>query len=136
MGTLDQRISPTADLTRLPIRDHARRLIAECLRLGSYEELAGLRLVQWAHMLGFRGHFSTRSRHYSTTLGQIRAERQDHARGEEITTGRLPLFDEDNVLVIARWEYAGRGLSPGDALVAALVGSPMPVPSPLGGDAR
>ena len=136
VGTLDQRISPTADLTRLPIRDHARRLIAECLRLGSYEELAGLRLVQWAHMLGFRGHFSTRSRHYSTTLGQIRAERQDHARGEEITTGRLPLFDEDNVLVIARWEYAGRGLSPGDALVAALVGSPMPVPSPLGGDAR
>ena len=135
-GTLDQRISPTHDLASLPIRDHARRLIAECLRLGAYEELADLRLVQWAHMLGFRGHFSTRSRHYSTTLTQIRAERQHHARAEEITTGRLPLFDEDDVLVIARWEYAGRGLTPGDALVAALVGSSLPMLAPLGGEAR
>jgi len=87
-------------------------------------------------MLGFRGHFSTRSRHYSTTLTQIRAERQHHARAEEITTGRLPLFDEDDVLVIARWEYAGRGLTPGDALVAALVGSSLPMLAPLGGEAR
>ncbi|QSI46780.1 replication initiator [Thermobispora bispora] len=135
-GTLDQRISPTQDLSCLPVRDHARRLIAECLRLGAYEELAGLRLVQWAHMLGFRGHLSTRSRHYSTTLTQIRAERQDHVRAEEITTGRLPLFDEDDVLVIARWEYAGRGLSPGDALVAALLGSPAAVLAAHGGEAR
>jgi len=36
---------------------------------------AHLRLRQWAHMLGFRGHFSTRTRHYSTTLTQLRAER-------------------------------------------------------------
>ncbi|GAA1311744.1 hypothetical protein Psi02_72350 [Planotetraspora silvatica] len=39
-------------------------------------------------MLGFRGHFSTRSRRYSTTLGDIRAERQEHARHDKITTGR------------------------------------------------
>ena len=137
VGTLDRRISPVEDLAALPIGEHARRLIAECLRLGTLDELADLRLTQWAHMLGFRGHFSTRSRRYSTTLGEIRAERQDHARDEQITAGRLPLFDEDTVVVVAHWEYAGKGLSPGDALVAALAGVLLPPSaSLLGGDTR
>jgi hypothetical protein len=78
VGTLDRRINLLDDLDTLPIRDHARRLIAECLRLGVLDHLANLRLIQWAHMLGFRGHFSTRSRRYSTTLGALRAERADH----------------------------------------------------------
>nr|WP_030925641.1 replication initiator [Streptosporangium amethystogenes] len=68
-------------------------------------------------MLGFRGHFST-------TLGDIRAARTEHMRGEAITTGRLPLFDEDTVLVVSHWEYAGQGFSAGDALlVSALTGN-------------
>jgi hypothetical protein len=127
VGTLDRRINLLDDLDALPIRDHARRLIAECLRLGVLDHLADLRLVQWAHMLGFRGHFSTRSRRYSTTLGALRAERADHARTELTSTGRLPLFDEDTVLVVAHWRYAGRGHSPGDTLLsAALTETPLP----------
>ncbi|WP_396710916.1 replication initiator [Microbispora sp. H11081] len=39
VGTIDRRIVPGEDLTALPVRDHARRLIAECLRLGAFEEL-------------------------------------------------------------------------------------------------
>lgn len=114
---------PLDDLEAFNLRDHPRRLIAECLRLGSLDELADLRLVQWAHMLGFRGHFSTKSRRYSTTLGTLRAARTEHMRGEAITTGRLPLFDEDTVLVVSHWEYAGQGFSAGDALlVSALTG--------------
>jgi len=39
-------------------------------------ERSGLReLGQWVHMLGFRGHFVTKSRGYSTTLGELRAAR-------------------------------------------------------------
>jgi hypothetical protein len=119
VGTLDRRINATEDLATLPIRQHPRRLITECFRLDTIEGLGDLRLAQWAHMLGFRGHFSTKSRHYSTTLGKIRAERVDHQRDEAVSTGRLPLFDEDTVLVIAHWAYAGKGLSPGDAVLAA-----------------
>ncbi|MER5619946.1 replication initiator [Streptosporangium sp. NPDC002544] len=127
VGTLDRRINPLDDLTALPIRDHARRLIAECLRLGAFDELTEFRLIKWAHMLGFRGHFSTKSRRYSTTLGDIRAARTEYMRGEAITTGRLPLFDEDTVLVVSHWEYAGQGFSAGDALLtAALTGTPLP----------
>ena len=38
----------------------ARRHVAERLRLGKLSELEHLRLTAWAHMLGFRGHFSTK----------------------------------------------------------------------------
>ncbi|MFB9206766.1 replication initiator [Nonomuraea spiralis] len=121
VGTLDRRIQPLDNLDALPVRDHARRLIAACMRLGSDEDLADLRLTHWAHMLGFRGHFSTKSRHYSTTLSELRAAREEHIRTEEITAGRLPLFDQDTVLVVAHWEYAGQGLSLGEQLLAAAI---------------
>ena len=118
VGTLDRRINPLDNLDAFDLRDHAKRLIAECLRLGAIEELQELRLAEWAHMLGFRGHFSTRSRRYSTTLGALRAAREDHARDNEITIDRLPLFDDDTVLVISEWTYAGKGHSAGDQLIA------------------
>ncbi|MFI7452751.1 replication initiator [Nonomuraea sp. NPDC049714] len=134
VGTLDRRIQPLDNLDALPIREHARRLIAACMRLGALDDLADLRLTHWAHMLGFRGHFSTKSRRYSTTLGALRAAREEHMRAEEITTGRLPLFEEDTVLVIAHWQYAGQGLSAGDQLLAAAItGTPLPTER---GDAR
>jgi hypothetical protein len=128
VGTLDRRLRPTDELDRFDLRDHARRLIAECLHLGALEEMADLRLVEWAHMLGFRGHFSTKSRRYSTTLGALRTARMAHNQREhQITTGRLPLFDEDQVLVVAHWQYAGQGHTPGEAfLSAALSGKPLP----------
>ncbi|MFF8267732.1 replication initiator [Streptomyces sp. NPDC016562] len=40
-----------------------------------------LNLRKWAHMLGFRGHFSTKTRAYSTTLGALRAARAAWHRG-------------------------------------------------------
>jgi hypothetical protein len=95
--------------------------------VGAIPELADLKLADWAHMLGFRGHFSTKSRRYSTTLGALRAARTEHNQAEhEITTGRLPYFDEDQVLKVARWRYLGQGLTHGEALLtAALSGQPM-----------
>ena len=37
---------------------------------------AWAKLTRWLHMLGFRGHFATKSRRYSVTLGRLRAERR------------------------------------------------------------
>ncbi|MGI5165594.1 replication initiator [Spirillospora sp. CA-253888] len=128
LGTLDRRVHPSDNLDALPVTAHARRLIAECLRLGTLDEMADLRLTEWAHMLGFRGHFSTKSRRYSTTLSALREARITHNQHtREITTGRLPFEDDDQVLTVAHWRYAGRGLSPGDALLtSALTGTPLP----------
>ena len=50
-------------------------MIHTAWHLATNRRHAHLRLRQWAHMLGFRGHFSTRTRHYSTTLAHLRAER-------------------------------------------------------------
>jgi hypothetical protein len=66
-GTRDRRITPAYQLAELPVRDHARRHIAECLRLAKLPAFEALHLAAWAHMLGFSGHFSTKSRAYSTT---------------------------------------------------------------------
>jgi len=74
-GTLDRRLRFLAELAQHELTDHARRMIHTAWHLGVRPEHAHLRLRQWAHMLGFRGHFSTRTRHYSTTLAHLRAER-------------------------------------------------------------
>ncbi len=113
-GTLDRRITPADQLAALPVTDHARRLIAECLRLGKLPELETLRLTQWAHMLGFRGHFSTKSRRYSTTLRALRTARTDHQRQRAIALGLLPdpSTATSTLLVISTWSYYGRGHPP------------------------
>ena len=111
-GTLDRRIMPDDRPAELPVRDHARRHIAECLRLGKLPEFSGLRLAAWAHMLGFRGHFSTKSRAYSTTMTALRADRAAYQREAAIAAGLLPDLDTDITLVINHWNFAGRGHPP------------------------
>ncbi|NUW36988.1 hypothetical protein HTZ77_37130 [Nonomuraea sp. SMC257] len=125
VGTLDRRINPLDNLDAYNLRDHAKRLITECLRLGAIADLADLRLTHWAHMLGFRGHFSTRSRHYGPTLCDLRAAREHFVHTKEVTRGRLP-FDDDTVLVITEWQYAGKGHSAGDLLLIAALTSNRP----------
>jgi len=105
-GTLDRRITPADRLADLPIRDHARRHIAECLRLGRLPQFTDLRLVAWAHMLGFRGHFSTKSRAYSTTMSPLRAERAAYQRESAIAAGLLPDIDGDTTLIVNHWHFA------------------------------
>lgn len=74
-GTLDRRLRFLAELTQHDLTDHARQMIHTAWHLGAQPQHAHLRLRQWAHMLGFRGHFSIRTRHYSTTLTHLCAER-------------------------------------------------------------
>jgi hypothetical protein len=104
-GTLDRRVTSAENLDELPVSPHARRLIAECLRIAQVPGLEQLGTARWAHMLGFRGHFSTKSRAYSTTLGALRAARAEHIRAEH--ADQLP--GGDTVLVVADWHFAGLG---------------------------
>jgi hypothetical protein len=78
-GTLDRPIRFLAELAQARITDHARRMIQTAWALGARKHLEHLRLRAWAHMLGFRGHFSTKSRRYSTTLGALRNARANGA---------------------------------------------------------
>ena len=96
----------TIDLDQWELTDHARRLIETCWQLGAIPELESLRLRKWAHMLGFGGHFATKSRAYSTTFGALRQERADFQAGQDPYT--TALGDSPDVLVINNWSYAGR----------------------------
>jgi hypothetical protein len=126
-GTLDRPVRTTGSLDSLPVPEHPRRLIAECLRLAAHDEVRKLRLDAWAHMLGYPGHFATKSRHYSTTLRMLRAARTAHVdREQAINAGHLA-FDDDDVLARSRWRYAGAGLTAADTvLAAAITGKPVP----------
>jgi hypothetical protein len=119
---------PADRIADLPVRDHARRHIAACLRLGKLSQLKELRLAAWAHMLGFRGHFSTKSRAYSVTLGSLRADRATHQREYAIAAGLQPDLDPGTTLVLTDWHYAGRG----QPLIDLLAADPMS-PPPRGG---
>jgi hypothetical protein len=132
-GTLDRRITAADRLADLPIRDHARRHIAECIRLSKLSQLSDLRLAAWAHMLGFRGHFSTKSRAYSVTVGALRADRAAYQREYAIAAGLLPDLDSDTTLVINHWHFAGRGHPPPiDPLAADLTSLASALPQPGG----
>ncbi|MFJ9362166.1 replication initiator [Streptomyces mirabilis] len=93
-GTLDRRLRLLAELANHDITDHARRMIHTAWHLATNRRHAHLRLRQWAHMLGFRGHFSTRTRHYSTTLAHLRAERTAWRLGRPDTQTPAPASAE------------------------------------------
>jgi hypothetical protein len=92
------------------------RLIAACLRLGAHPHEDFRALRRWAHMLGYRGHFATKSRRYSTTMRVLRAARRDWVRRQQPTAKR----DSDKTVVtITDLQWAGRGWrTTGDALLA------------------
>ncbi|BBC32843.1 Replication initiation protein [Streptomyces graminofaciens] len=92
-GTLDRRLRLLAELATHDITDHARRMIHTAWHLSTNRQHAHLRLRQWAHMLGFRGHFSTRTRHYSTTLAHLRAERTAWRTGRHDAAADIPTAD-------------------------------------------
>ncbi|MEW2264099.1 replication initiator protein RepSA [Streptomyces sp. NPDC047853] len=121
-GTVDRRIGELSELDRLDLPAHTRRLIEACCLLdAAYPDRL---LARWAHMLGFRGHFSTKSRRYSTTLGALRQTRADYrARQERRERGLSEDLDDTDgsTLVLAHWTYAGQGHSPGESWLAASI---------------
>lgn len=118
-GTLDRRIGELSELDRHGVPDHARRLITACRDLDAL--YPDRRLWAWAHMLGFRGHFSSKSRRYSTTLGALRQARADYRAAQEHAALGLDDREPDTVLVLADWQYAGHGHTPGESALAATI---------------
>ncbi|MFF9782086.1 replication initiator protein RepSA [Streptomyces nigrescens] len=118
-GTLDRRIGELAELDRHQVPAHTRRLITACKALDPL--YPDRRLWAWAHMLGFRGHFSSKSRHYSTTLGELRAARADFRATQERQALGLEPLEPDTVLVLTDWQYAGHGHTPGESALAATI---------------
>jgi hypothetical protein len=122
--TLDHRIGE-AELEELHLPAHVVELVRACFELSARPGLVGLRLGKWAHMLGFGGHFSTKSRRYSTTLGALRRARVAYAirrrRGDTLPLDAWGRPEDDQaVIVVASWTYLGSGYqSAGEVWLAA-----------------
>jgi hypothetical protein len=111
---LDRRLGAD-DLEHLDeLPAHVAALVRAAWALGGHPEFTGLRLRAWAHMLGFRGHWSTKSRRYSTTFTVLRRARVAFAKRRRAKDG-VPLDawgrpeDDDQVVIVASWVYVGAG---------------------------
>jgi hypothetical protein len=95
---------------------HVQRLVDACWTLGGPVEWRRLR--RWAHMLGFGGHFLTKSRGYSITFKLLREQRVIYQR--TITSGPEPAApDAPTTLVVNFLQYVGAGWhTTGDAMLA------------------
>lgn len=100
----DRPIRSDLDIAQLTVHPHHRQMITTAWTLGANEDLRFLR--KWAHMLGFRGHFLTKSQRYSITFTTIRGERRAYQHLQGLERAGL---DPDTVLVVNHWKHAGNG---------------------------
>jgi hypothetical protein len=102
----DRKIRSADDIDRLTVSTHHKAMMRTAWELGGLAGYAELNLRRWAHMLGFRGHFLTKSRAWSTTLGELRNIRARYRLAETLDALGVA---EDDVLVVNDWEAVGFG---------------------------
>jgi hypothetical protein len=109
--------SETIEVYADPDGSHTERLVEACWIPGRDKDWTGLR--RRAHMLGFGGHFLTKSRHYSVTFRLLRQERvvwqQTLTAGPEQTKPD----EQPTVLIVNFLDFVGAGWhTTGDAMLA------------------
>ena len=107
---VDRPIKDAVHIEFLRVGDHHRRMITSAWELGGLDQYDGLNLRRWAHMLGFRGHFLTKSRRYSTTFTAMRAERRTWRLVADLSQLDAETADDnqispdlDSITVINNW---------------------------------
>jgi hypothetical protein len=98
---------------------HTERLVDACWTLGTPRDWRRLR--RWAHVLGFGGHFLTKSRRYGITFTYIRDERLTFVRTATAAPERDGQADDKpTTLVVNFLQFVGAGWhTAGDAMLAS-----------------
>lgn len=131
-GITARRLSAEA-ISELAVSEHIRAILSTIAELAAsaYPSLAGI--GRWLHTLGYRGHITTKSRRYSTTMGALRAacatwtrhqiakqsaqqydSRSDYFADEVAAGGPQQPIDTDEML----WEFDRAGhASAGDRVL-------------------
>src|SRR5207253_3213404 len=113
-GATARRIDRVYDLDHLHLPPHTDRMVRACFTLASLPAYRGLNLRKWTHMLGYRGHCTTKSRSYSITYGQLREDRRTHREEERRERHGLPQLDGRLVVVDSEWTVIQTGLLHGE----------------------
>jgi hypothetical protein len=120
-GHLSARITADTITSYRTLATHAARLIVTCWNLGhrpdhehpNHWKATYGRLRHWAHMLGYGGHHTTKSRRYSTTRTALKVARrhwhQTHhhtRRSQQHTADRT---EEETTLIVGALTFTGIG---------------------------
>nr|WP_236047233.1 replication initiator [Actinoplanes ovalisporus] len=109
----DETVNVYAD----PDGTHTERLVEACWMLGRPREW--WRLRRWAHMLGYGGHFLTKSRRYSITFALLRSNRIAFRRTQTAGPDTAEPAGEPTTLIVNFLEFVGSGWrTPADAMLA------------------
>ncbi|OJF11906.1 replication initiator [Couchioplanes caeruleus] len=112
-GCTRYRMCPTCAAEQVAAADTARRTPA------GPPASPYLKLRRWAHMLGFGGHFLTKSRRYSITFALLRDERITFRRTQTGGPERAEPVTEPTTLVVNFLTFVGAGWqTPADAMLA------------------
>ncbi len=114
--TPQRRIKPQ-DLYWLHLPLHTERMIRTCFALAEKPAYRELLLARWAHMLGYRGHATTKSRNYSTTYGQIRGDRRAYREAERRERDGQADWDGREIVIDAEWRFVRSGLVHGEDVI-------------------
>ncbi|MGH9070627.1 MAG: replication initiator, partial [Acidimicrobiales bacterium] len=104
LGTrpISARAIPDLDVT-----DHVRRILETVVELAAEPEYRPM--LGWLHALGYRGHVTSKTRRYSTTMGALREARRAWRAG-----GDDPVMSTQDL----EWHFSGYGhAGPGDRLL-------------------
>ncbi len=102
--TADRPFRSEVDIDAIDTTAHHRLMMRTAWDLGALPGLGYLR--RWAHMLGFRGHFLTKSKHYSTRFGELRNVRR--LWHYEQMLDRLGVT-ENEITIVNHWNHTGTG---------------------------
>jgi hypothetical protein len=103
---LDRRIRHEDQFAGLGVNRHTWKMAHTSWQLANvHPEHKGR---SWAHQLGYRGHFMTKSRKWSTTFSALRQARADHV--QEVRKQSWQGLSEQTLTTIkAKWHYVGNG---------------------------
>ena len=107
VGLSPRRLSPEA-IERLAVSDHVSNLLVTLVHLAEHPDRTDM--LRWLHTLGYRGHVSSKTRQYSTTMTALRAQRAAWREDKQV---RADCAEGPT------WTYAGNGHSnDGERLLA------------------
>jgi hypothetical protein len=89
-------------------------MIRTCFEVSAMPGLEYVNPFRVAHMLGYGGHCTTKSRRYSTTFGSLRRQRRSYRDNERRARLGLPSLNGRDVSVKGEWKYLRSGLSYGE----------------------
>ncbi|BBH71142.1 replication initiation protein [Actinoplanes sp. OR16] len=114
---LDYADRDTVSLYAKADGSHVERLVSSAWVLGRYADWRRLR--RWAHMLGFGGHFLTKSRRFGITFAMKRNQRIAFRRAQTTGPEQTEPREQPTTLVVNFLQFVGTGWrTSADAMLA------------------